>query len=144
MARVMKKPILDEAELVRRFENQDLEKSEWDHEAHVRVALFYVRTFSLEDAIERLRTGIERLNRSHANFKAYHETVTVAMATLLAHCVKRSPGGRSLAAFKAEHPDLFSWTPPILFRHYSRELLGSERARKNFLPPDKKPLPDAR
>ena len=46
-----------------KFEKRQLDRSEWTHEAHVRMAWLYVtKTESYRDARSKVRTGIKKLN----------------------------------------------------------------------------------
>ena len=52
-------------QLVRAFENCSLSAAEFDHHAHMTVALWYLMRGSLLDATERMRTNIQRFARHH-------------------------------------------------------------------------------
>src|SRR5690606_14020458 len=72
-------------ELVRRFEACTLEPGAWTHEAHLRVALAYVRRHGPGAALGLMRDGIRRFNAFlGGDPAAYHETITRAWITLVA------------------------------------------------------------
>lgn len=139
------------------FERCSLNRKDWTHEAHVRMAWLYVtRTPSDGEALDRVRSGIKKLNATFTRRRqvtcmrmppkpkdprgldGYHETVTVAFVTLIAARVKP---GECFAAFRERNPDLFDRKLPALLKHYSPERLFSAPAKTEFLDPDLEPLP---
>src|SRR6476620_649057 len=62
------------------FQSCAIPKSEWTHQAHLKVGTWHVRRFGKDEALERLRIGIRRLNDSHgvpnSDTRGYHETIT--------------------------------------------------------------------
>ena len=144
-------------EFLRAFEGCTLDRKEWTHEAHVRMAwLCLTRVESDEDVFERVRSGIKKLNAefvyrqqiscARAPEKApdprgldgYHETVTVAFVTVIASRIRP---GEGFTAFRDRNPDLFDRSFPALLRHYSPGRLFSSPAKAEFIEPDLEPLP---
>lgn len=145
-----------------KFEQCRLERAEWTHEAHVRMAWLYLdRGLTYREARGKVRTGIKRLNaafvaRQNAPCGAtapaepvaepaaepkpvgFHETITTAFVRLVA---ARSRPGEKFAAFRKRNPDLFDRKLTALLSHYSREALFSGEARTHFVQPDLEPLP---
>jgi hypothetical protein len=126
--------------LVRAFESATVPKEAWTHEAHLVVALSYVREHGPEAATLRMREGILRLNAALGGPPtAYHETVTRAYITLIASFVDQHDAGQSfdvllqllLERCRDRH---------CLLQFYSRELLGSQGARERWIPPDVRPI----
>ena len=143
-----------------KFEKRQLARSEWTHEAHVRMAWLYVtKTESYRDARSKVRTGIKKLN---ATFEAqsaapcgatqpaepvaeakplgFHETITTAFVRLIA---ARARPGETFATFRKRNPELFDRKLSALLKHYSPERLFSPPAKSEFLEPDLEPLPEA-
>lgn len=90
-------------------------------------------------ALEHIRSGIQRYNaRALQRPGQYHETVTLAFASIIA---SRRESGEDWYGFARRNPDLFLSDPPILRRYYSEELLASQTARDKFSEPDLRPLP---
>ncbi len=122
------------------FRDCSLPEAEWTHRAHVRLAFLYLVAWPLERSVRELRSGIQRYNASLGKAPdLYHETITVAMATLVHGRLGRGELS-DFECFQADHADLFSWNPPVLFRYYSRRRLLSKQARLEFLVPDLEPL----
>ncbi|MCB9527254.1 MAG: response regulator transcription factor [Myxococcales bacterium] len=128
--------------LVSDFEARRIPVDAWTHRAHLRVAFHYLSTRPYPQALAQLRDGIRRLNATHGKPDAYHETITVAYATVIHARVAADPVPRDSEAFLAANPDLTAGEALApLSVHYSRERLMSPAARAGFLPPDRAPLP---
>ena len=117
--------------------------SEWTHRAHLRVAYLYLTRHSLDEAISRMRTGIRRFNAANgvvdAPERGYHETLTQMWMRVL-HGLMATAGPESgFDAFVEMHPYLLQKMLGRLF--YSRGTMMSERAKREFLPPDRTPFP---
>lgn len=132
------------ADLIVAFENADLPRSQWTHEAHLRVGFYYASHFPIAIAGARLRDGIQRLNAANGirttPTGGYHETITLLYLALLADFYDRADKTWSheemtdaaVAALGARELPL---------EYYSKERLMSWPARTRWLPPDLKPLP---
>jgi hypothetical protein len=139
------------AALVSAFENATIPASEFTHAAHIAVALSYLDAFSPEQALERMREKIRAFAAHHGVTNLYHETLTTFWMRLLEHVAGTcdvDPSRRSVSV-KADLPIwrrinliVEDWTKrrPIE-AHYSTELIKSQAARENWIPPDRLPLP---
>lgn len=118
-----------------RFETQQYTPEEWTHEAHVRVALAYVQA-DPQRALERMRTGILKLNDSHGVVqtpeRGYHETLTRLWIELVRLAWEKHGRWDPLWA---ELQDKF-----LPLRFYSKQRLMSWEARTQWLEPDRSPL----
>jgi hypothetical protein len=130
-----------------RFAAATIPKDEWTHGAHLAVGLWHVHHYGPEQALDRLRAGIRRLNDSHGTpntaTSGYHETVTCAYVALLAAFLA-SGEGRSLTE---RYDELLAGplaAADVLLGHYSRERLFAADARASWVEPDLAPLPVAR
>jgi len=97
----------------------------------------------LDEAHLRLRAGIIRLNERHGlietSSRGYFETLTRVWLVLVADARART-GATSSRELLERSPELCDRSLPS--RYYSRELLGSVRARSIFVAPDLEPLPE--
>jgi len=93
---------------------------------------------TFEHALERIRNGIMRFNSSKSSI-GYHETITIAFATLI-HS-KRQPD-EDYASFAERNPDLFE--KGCLSRFYTLKTLRSAAAKDQFVEPDLDALPSLR
>jgi hypothetical protein len=123
-----------------RFENCQLAESEWTHIAHIRVAWICLTEDTPEKALQRICTGILRYNTEvlHRPHK-YHETVTVAFARIV---VDRMLPREPWREFSARIDDILDPSDPVLLKYYSEKRLFSEKARQQYVTPDKEPLPE--
>jgi hypothetical protein len=134
---------MDDEALWAAFGGSALTREQWTHEAHVRTAFLHLQRFDLDEAHLRLRAGIIRLNERHglveSSARGYFETLTRAWLVLVSDARRRCGAASSL--------DLLARCPELLdraltLRHYSKERLGSVRARSIFLEPDLAALPE--
>ncbi len=130
--------------LFRAFETQTLPKKEWTHQAHLVVGLCFLRKFPQEEATAKIRAGIWRLNETNGtentDFSGYHETITLFYIWTIGKFLSETNGEN--AAHVLANNLLLSHYADKLFplKFYSRELLMSKEARKNWVEPDLKPL----
>jgi hypothetical protein len=130
---------MDDDEFITRFENCSIPREQWSHEAHLRMAWIYLTRHPMEQAVDKICSGIRRYNMAvTGSTDQYHHTVTVAFSRLVA---ARLAPARCYADFMAANPDLYASRPPVLASFYSDELLFSERAKKDWQEPDLRPLP---
>jgi len=125
---------MSDAVFMRALESGSLPASEFDHAAHVRAAYFCLRQGDFGAGLQRLRSAIRNYADSLGKPERYHETVTVAFASLIhRHLVERGdPGG--WLNFARQNPELFE--RDLLLRFYTPEELSSPLARQTFLLPD--------
>lgn len=129
--------------LVRQFESCTLPRSDWNHRAHLTVALWYAAHLDREAALEAVRRGILRLNEScgvvTTPTSGYHETMTRFYMRVVGHFVENDREGgwaervnRLLARYGERRLPL---------RHYTESRLMSPAARAAWIEPDLAPLP---
>lgn len=127
-----------------RFEACAISAKGWTHAAHMTVGLWHVERYGREDALDRLRRGIRRLNESHggvnSDTRGYHETITAAYVTLLAQFLERRDDGDSLGEVVTRLLAGPLAARDMLLRFYSRDRLMSTSARAAWLEPDLAPL----
>ena len=129
--------------LLAAFEAATLSAADWHHRQHLKVAYLYLRQHPFEVALDRMRSGIRALNEAHevvdAPTRGYHETMTQAWLHLV-HVTLNEFGPVATAdAFLDQHPQLES--KRVLLFFYSRDLIMSPRAKREFVAPDLAPLP---
>jgi hypothetical protein len=131
--------------LVRRFLDRTLPTSEWTHAAHLRVGLWHIRNFPPAEALTRVREGIIRLNESHGtpntDTGGYHETLTRFYLLYIGHflAVADPHGSRPLDELAAELI-AHHGQRDLPLRYYSRALINSVQARRNWVEPDLLPI----
>ena len=127
----------DDETFLRAFEACTLPFAQWTHRCHVRLAWTCLDRHSFDDALVRVRNGIQRYIRANDR-PGYHETMTVAWMRIIDHARRaeesKSADGR---AFCDAHPALASAALLLLF--YSRARLASQEAKAEFIEPDLPP-----
>jgi hypothetical protein len=126
-------------DLVKTFENRTIPKSEWTHQAHLAVGLYYCNTRPFVVAKNVMRDGIYWLNDSHGtpntDDSGYHETLTVFWLKRIWNFLDERTETLSLAtlanALITQYDD-----PRLPLSYYSRNLLFSASARHEYFPPD--------
>jgi RimJ/RimL family protein N-acetyltransferase len=129
--------------LVCGFERQAIPEAGWTHEAHLKVALWYVFHKGEDEALCRMRNGIIAYNLylGHQNTPeaGYHETLTVFWIAVLKQFLEEHPHLNYEEALRAllQSPQSASGYPKSF---YSENLLQSVRARSRWVAPDLQPL----
>ncbi|HZT59399.1 MAG TPA: hypothetical protein VFA21_12385 [Pyrinomonadaceae bacterium] len=129
--------------LVRGFEDCRLPREEWTHAAHLTVALWHLLQYDWPEAVERVRSGIERYNAAHGIVATptggYHETLTIFWLRRVRSFLESGRNeARSLVALANELVASADKNLPL--EHYTRELLFSPEARARWVEPDLKTI----
>ena len=127
-------------QIVQAFETCTCPPGQFNHHAHITVALWYLTKMPFSEATDKMRSTIQQFARSHHHSHLYNETITMFWLKLLRHLLDVTEPNASL-------PDVTYQTITSLgsmrfvFSHYSKELVFSDRARKHWVEPDLLPLP---
>ena len=125
--------------LVDRFNSQTLPKNEWTHEAHIIVAFWYSSRYTDAEALIKVRNAIRNYNTAvgtiNSDSSGYHETLTVFWLRIVRKYLSGKNGRieASLNNFIAEG----NADKGLPLKFYTREILFSVQARKNWVAPDK-------
>ena len=122
---------------------------QWTHRAHVKVAYLYLRRFSLEETISKMRQGVQRYNAANdvpeGPDTGYNETTTQAFIRIV-HAVMSEYESvfptKTADEFCDTHPQLLS--KHILRFFYSPDQRMHPDAKTTFVEPDLAPLPQPR
>ena len=127
-------------ELVARFESCAVPPAEFDHGAHLAVALWYLtRSPSAEVAAERMCAGLRRYTAHHNAQAHYNETLTHFWLTLVRRFLEQTDAARPLAE-RARALLATYGNAKLAYRYYSRELIQTPEAKASRVEPDLKPL----
>lgn len=126
--------------LVQSFENRTLPKADWTHEAHLSVALWYLKNYNQATALCKLRAGIITYNTSvgtkNTASMGYHETLTLFWVKALTSFLQKYGEGKNVA----ECRQLLLSSPyadkKLPLRFYSKAKLMSVEARGAWVEPD--------
>ena len=122
-----------------------LPKAEWTHEGHFVAALWLLRHRAHLATPDAMRGLILRYNDAtntpNTDTCGYHHSITVASLRAAAHQLRRhapdEPLHEALAALMSSPQGRSDW----LLVHWNRETLFSPAARRDWVPPDRAPLP---
>ncbi len=131
-------------DVVRSFENGTISRGRWKHAEHLTVAFYYVKnSSSLTEATDKTRVGISNLLNSFGvdleNEMPYHETMTRFWMEFVDDFTKAQNGYSVVETTNLVLENFADKDLPLKF--YSRELLFSDAARKDFIKPDLKEFP---
>ncbi len=126
-------------EIVRSFENGTISRERWKHAGHLTVAFYYIENSkSLDEATDKMRAGIFNLLKAFdvdlEKEMPYHETMTRFWMVIVSDFAKNKNGYSIVETANLIVENLGDKDLPLRF--YSRELLFSDAARKNFIEPD--------
>lgn len=111
------------------------------HRQHIQLAFIAGRRHGAAAVADLMREWLGQIAAAHGAPHKYHETMTVAWARLVAYHVATDPELTDFDGFADRYPALLDKT--LLWRHYTPTLLGSDAARKAWVPPDLTPFPAA-
>ena len=120
------------------FEAGKVANQDFHHRDHLRLAWIQIRRLGLERASDAVAEGIRRFATHHGHADRYHETMTRFWVRAVGMGISRHPTLR--------HEDLLAAEPHLLdknlpYRHWSRERLGSDEARGQWVEPDMRLMP---
>ena len=124
--------------LVSDFETCRTGKDDFHHAQHLVVAMVYLESLSLEEAVKKLRESLLTFLDHHSIDKQkYNETLTVFWLEMVALELRRLPGNSALVDKCNSVIEVLS-DPKLASEYYSDEVLWSDEARKTFVSPDLK------
>ena len=121
------------------FEACTVAPSQFNHQAHVRLAYVYLTEYNTDAAVQKMRDALLKfLEHNSIPRSKFHETLTRAWVLAVRHFMNRSISA-SAAEFIAKNPELLD--SKIMLTHYSASVLFSPDARASFVEPDLDPIP---
>ena len=131
---------LSDSQFQAAFEAVEMDVKAFDHEQHVRLAWLYLKEHDLEQAFQRYKRSLIKFATAWGYPGLYHETITWCYLSLIHQAVATSDNEQTWVAFRDQNPAIMSKSPPIIFHHYSKDLIASKEARASIVEPDIKPL----
>ena len=131
-------------ELVENFESCTVPPAEFDHGAHLAVALWYLARLPYTAAARRMREGLHRYT-AHNNAQAnYNETLTLFWLKLVRSFLGRADSATTTATRplceRADELLAAYGSSKLAFEYYSRALIQTPEAKTSWVEPDLKPL----
>ena len=122
-----------------------LKREEWTHAAHFAAALWLMRYRPDLDAAREMPRLIRAYNESTGRVNddngGYHETITLASLRALRGVLDANPPGMPIYQIVNALMASTMGNPNWLLEYWSRELLMSVEARRQWREPDLKSLP---
>jgi hypothetical protein len=113
--------------------NQD-----FHHRDHLRLAWIQIQRLGLERASDTVARAIRRFAARHGHADRYHETMTRFWVRVVDMGINRHTT-LGFDGLLAAEPHLLDKNLP--YRHWSRERMGSDEARRHWVEPDTRPIP---
>lgn len=137
---------MTDAELLRAFESCTLPFDQWTHRCHVKVAYLYLRQFPFEEALAKIRAGIQKYNAANGvpdtPTIGYNETTTQGFLRLIAATMvafEELYPTETADGFCNLHPQLMTRCALRFF--YSPARRADPRGKRELLEPDLAQLP---
>jgi len=125
--------------LINSFLAGNLPKEHWTHEAHLKVGLWHLLSHNPEEALLLLRTRITALNEFHgiinSDTNGYHETLTTFYVQVISAYLANANVADPIELLAEGLISLFG-SRGLPLKYYSREVLFSKKARREFVSPD--------
>ena len=120
------------------FEAGQIANQSFHHRDHLRLAWVQIRRLGLERASESVAQAIRQFAAHHGHADRYHETMTRFWLRAMGLGIDRHPT-LPFDDLLAAEPHLLDKNLPFL--HWSRERMGSDEARQQWLEPDLRAMP---
>ena len=128
--------------LIAAFNSCTLPRCEWNHTAHLTVALWYLTHYEEIEAVNRIRESIQRYNAAMGikttNNSGYHETIARFWIEIVRCYLLDKAGNTSILQLANRLIDCYG-DNNLPSQYYSRDLLMSGKARTTWIQPDLKP-----
>ncbi len=125
--------------LVEAFESASIAPAAFDHHAHVTIALWYLMRLPYDVAVARMRERTQHFAAATRHPQLYNETITLFWMKLLRHVLEEAD--RSAPATEIVASVLARWgSQAFVFKHYTKERVLSETAKREWVEPDLRPL----
>ena len=130
---------LNDAEFLTHFESCSLDPSVFSHEAHLRLAWLQISKHGIDKAVSNIQKQLQKYVAHIGAEDKYHVTLTVAATMAVYHFMQQS-SAKDFKAFIDEFPQLKEKFRELIASHYGFDVFRSEKARKEFIEPDKIPF----
>ena len=130
--------------LVERFEAGSLPQADWNHAAHLSVALWYMLHYDEVGATERVIDGIRAYYHANGILQTrhggYHETITLFWLAIARRYARQLPAETAALDAINGFVDRYGGRPGLFLEYFSKERVGSSRARHFWVEPDLRSL----
>ena len=127
------------------FEQARILFSDWTHSAHIAMACCYIHKLPKADLLPTVRHNIKNYNvrggGKNTGASGYHETLTVLWLWVLADYLDSFPEHTPRLDQVRQAVETFSGNQ-LFHEYYSYDVVKSVDARRRWMEPDMKQLPD--
>ena len=120
------------------FTAGQIANQDFHHRDHLRLAWIQIRRLGLPHASEAVTAAIRQFASRHGHGDRYHETMTRFWLRVVGMGITRNPA-LPFDQLLAAEPHLLDKNLP--YRHWSRERMGSDDARREWVEPDLRLMP---
>ncbi|MDQ2854757.1 MAG: hypothetical protein M3R68_00390 [Acidobacteriota bacterium] len=125
--------------IVRGLETCTTPEAEFPHRSHLVVASWYLNNATVGEALQKMRAGILNFLDHYQIEGKYNETITLFWIIMVERYLRNLDTNLPLVERTNAVVEALS-DSGLMFEYYSRELLWSERAMREFVNPDLKSL----
>jgi hypothetical protein len=128
----------EDQQFVAAFEAGRIANQDFHHRDHLRLAWVQIRRLGVERASDAVALGIRRFAAHHGHADRYHDTMTRFWLRAVAIGIRHHPQ-LTFEGLLTVEPHLLGKNLP--FSHWSRERMGSDEARRQWVEPDLRLMP---
>lgn len=128
---------MNDTEFLAAFESGHLHP--FRHVDHIRMAWLILRRDGTDKGVISIRNGLKHFAAAHGASQMYHETITLFWVKLVGYARQYVAPTDDFETFIAHCDHLLDTR--LMTQHYSLALLASDAARRGWIEPDLKPLP---
>ncbi len=130
----------DDRLLWRDFVSCAAKPGDFDHQAHLRLAYVYLAAYGPQIGTPAFKESLLAYLAHHGIDRGkYHETLTRAWLLAVWHFMQRAGTTAGAQDFLDKSRVLLD--SRVMLTHYSKDLLFSDSARRQFVEPDLEPIP---
>src|SRR3981081_975720 len=115
------------------FEAGKIANRDFHHRDHLLLAWIQIRRLGVDRAGQAVAGGIRKFAAHHGHADRYHETLTRFWVRVVGLGINRHP---TLAFNELLAPEPHLLDKSLPYRHWSRERMGGDEARRRWVDPD--------
>ena len=130
---------LSDSAFLQQFQQCTLAPALFTHEAHLRLAWLYIRSYGALLASEILCNHIQQFATHNEAPNKFNRTLTVAATKAVYHFMLKSTS-KTFDGFRMEFPQLQYDFRALMAAHYSFDIYQNPKAKTQYLHPDLLPF----
>ncbi len=121
------------------FRDCNIPPTNFNHEAHLRLAWIHIKKYGVEIAIEHICDQLTAYVAHVGAKDKYNATLTIASIKMVDHFMRKTTSD-NFQDFILEFPQLKSNFKGLIGSHYAMDIFNSEEAKKTYIEPDLSPF----